>query len=66
MSAVVEPGGQVRPCFFHKPYEAEADSLDAVLNAPAAVAFRRRLDVTRDETCRRCVCTLSVSPFAEV
>jgi hypothetical protein len=26
------------------------------------VAFRRHLDVTRDPICRKCVCTLYLSP----
>jgi MoaA/NifB/PqqE/SkfB family radical SAM enzyme len=63
ISAVLEPGGQVRPCFFHKPYPVEAQSLEDVINAPAAVAFRRKLDVRSDETCQRCVCTLSLAPW---
>ena len=66
-SAVMEPGGVLRPCFFHPPYAASSNlPLDEALNAPAAVAFRRRLDVRRDETCKRCVCTLSVAPWQDV
>ena len=66
-SMVVEPGGILRPCFFHPPYRVPPDlSLDQAINAPAAVAFRRALDVGRDETCKRCVCTLSVAPWRDV
>lgn len=66
-SAVVEPGGVLRPCFFHPPYVVSSDlPLDQAINAPEAVAFRRRLDVRRDETCKRCVCTLSVAPWQDV
>jgi MoaA/NifB/PqqE/SkfB family radical SAM enzyme len=67
ISAVLEPGGQIRPCFFHKPYRADAgkDLADS-LNSSSAVAFRRSLNVTDDETCKRCVCTLSVPPWADV
>ncbi len=66
-SAVIEPGGVLRPCFFHPPYAVSSDlPLDEAINAPAAVAFRRSLDVGRDETCKRCVCTLSVVPWQEV
>lgn len=62
VSAVVEAGGDVRPCFFHEPYGNLRDGeLEEVLNGEAAVDFRRRLDVQRDATCRRCVCTLKVS-----
>ena len=37
---------------------ARAGSLAAILNSPAALAWRRGLDVTRDAICRRCVCSL--------
>ena len=63
VSAVLEPGGVVRPCFFHEPYETQdGASLAASLNSSSAMAFRRSLRVNRDETCRRCVCSLSL-PF---
>lgn len=62
VSAVVEPDGLVRPCFFHAPYGRvdHRTGLVDVLNSPGAVAFRRRLDVATDETCRRCVCSLNL------
>jgi Fe-coproporphyrin III synthase len=61
VSAVLEPGGALRPCFFHEPYETEAGaSLVASLNSPTATAFRRALRVDSDETCKRCVCSLSL------
>jgi Fe-coproporphyrin III synthase len=67
VSAVVEPGGQLRPCFFHPPYSIDAAlPLDEALNAPAAVTFRRGLDVRGDEICKRCVCTISVGSWSEV
>jgi radical SAM protein with 4Fe4S-binding SPASM domain len=67
VSTVVEADGTVRPCFFHKPIGnvREAGSLTAVLNSPAARAWRSRLDVRRDETCRRCVCTLTLRQGSE-
>ncbi|HUE87362.1 MAG TPA: radical SAM protein [Vicinamibacterales bacterium] len=66
-SAVMEPGGALRPCFFHPPYAVAAGlALDQALNAPEAVAFRRGLDVHGDRTCQRCVCTLSVAPWRDV
>jgi MoaA/NifB/PqqE/SkfB family radical SAM enzyme len=66
ISAVLEPGGRLRPCFFHDPYETGHDQpLDEALNSPAAVAFRRSLDVEANETCRRCVCALSLSAWAD-
>jgi MoaA/NifB/PqqE/SkfB family radical SAM enzyme len=61
VSAVLEPGGQLRPCFFHPAYPASGDlSLADALNAPAARAFRRGLDVSTNDICRRCVCSLSL------
>jgi MoaA/NifB/PqqE/SkfB family radical SAM enzyme len=65
VSAVVEADGTVRPCFFHRALgNLGAAPPDAILNGPAAVAFRRGLDVTRDPTCARCVCTLHLAPGA--
>ena len=62
VSAVVEPDGVVRPCFFHEPYGRmeNGTGLSTVLNSPKAVSFRRGLDVATDETCRRCVCSLNL------
>jgi len=66
-SAVIEADGQVRPCFFHPSYGRLADQpLATLLNAPQAVAWRRNLDLARDETCRRCVCTLHITPWQRV
>ncbi len=59
VSAVLEPDGRVRPCFFHPPYEAAGD-LESTLNSLQAIAFRKSLDVERDSTCRNCVCSLNL------
>lgn len=70
VSAVVEPDGTVRPCFFHPPVgRVSADNnLLGVINGPKAVAFRRGLDVASDPVCRRCVCSLNWirQPMADV
>jgi Fe-coproporphyrin III synthase len=64
VSAVIETDGTVRPCFFQPPLgnlhaaEAAGGSLATILNSPAAVAWRRGLDMARDAICRRCVCSL--------
>jgi MoaA/NifB/PqqE/SkfB family radical SAM enzyme len=59
VSAVLEPDGTVRPCFFHPPYGRVGPAgFEAVLNAPGAIAFRQQLDVATNATCRRCVCSL--------
>jgi MoaA/NifB/PqqE/SkfB family radical SAM enzyme len=66
VSAVLEPGGVLRPCFFHAPYDGAAFpeggvlDLGEVLNGDSAVAFRRGLDVSSNDVCRRCVCSLSL------
>jgi MoaA/NifB/PqqE/SkfB family radical SAM enzyme len=61
VSAVLEPNGDVRPCFFHPPIGNTAGTtLAAVLNGPRAIAFRESLQVARDPVCRRCVCSLYV------
>lgn len=60
VSAVVEADGTVRPCFFQPPLGNlhRAGSLDEILNAPPARAWRAGLDTRRDAICRRCVCSL--------
>jgi len=60
VSAVLEPGGVARPCFFHEPYADGDGTLMGALNSDAAIEFRRRLDVRTDPTCQRCVCSLHV------
>jgi len=56
-SAVIEPDGAVRPCFFHAPYGRLLDAeLEGLLNGAPALAFRRNLSVAEDRLCRQCVC----------
>jgi len=59
-SAVVEANGDVRPCFFHQPIGNLHSQLplDAILNGPEALAFRKGLDVSANPICQRCVCSL--------
>lgn len=61
VSAVIEAGGDVRPCFFHRPLGNTRDgALHDILNGPQALQFRRNLDIANDPICRRCVCSLYV------
>jgi MoaA/NifB/PqqE/SkfB family radical SAM enzyme len=61
VSAVIEAGGDVRPCFFHRPLGNTRDgALHEILNGPQALHFRRNLDIANDPICRRCVCSLYV------
>jgi MoaA/NifB/PqqE/SkfB family radical SAM enzyme len=62
VSAVIEAGGAVRPCFFHSPLGNTSDGpLHEILNSPHALQFRRNLDIANDPICRRCVCSLHIS-----
>jgi MoaA/NifB/PqqE/SkfB family radical SAM enzyme len=60
VSAVLEPGGVVRPCFFQPEYGSSSGGFERVLNSATAIAFRQGLDVATNATCRRCVCSLNV------
>jgi MoaA/NifB/PqqE/SkfB family radical SAM enzyme len=58
-SAVIEPDGAVRPCFFHPPFGNIKDrTLAEVLNSDNALEFRSGLDVSTNPICQRCVCSL--------
>ncbi len=65
VSAVVEPNGDVLPCFFHKPYGNLRDGFENVINSPEAISFRKKLDVHADPVCQRCVCSLYLGPLTE-
>ena len=65
VSAVLEPGDVLRPCFF-QPVYARGAELSDVLNGERAVAFRRSLDVQTNAICRRCVCSLHLPLTARV
>ena len=63
VSAVVEADGTVRPCFFHRALgNIREKPLLAILNSEQALNFRERLDIASDPICRRCVCSLYLSP----
>jgi len=60
VSAVLEPDGSVRPCFFHPGYGSAAEGFEDALNSPRAIAFRQSLGVESNQTCQRCVCSLNL------
>jgi Fe-coproporphyrin III synthase len=60
VSAVLEPDGTVRPCFFHPGYGSALVGFENALNSPRAIAFRQSLGVDRNQTCQRCVCSLNL------
>jgi MoaA/NifB/PqqE/SkfB family radical SAM enzyme len=60
VSAVVEVDGSVRPCFFHRKIGSiEETTLEEAINSPEALHFRQTLDMPRNPTCQRCVCSLN-------
>jgi MoaA/NifB/PqqE/SkfB family radical SAM enzyme len=60
VSAVIEAGGAVRPCFFHPAIgNIHEGTLQDVLNSDRAREFRNKLDIATNPTCRRCVCSLN-------
>jgi len=63
VSAVVEADGNVRPCFFHDVIgNIQEAGLDTIINSERAIAFRKNLDMDKNDTCRKCVCYLNLSP----
>jgi MoaA/NifB/PqqE/SkfB family radical SAM enzyme len=63
VSTVVEADGTVRPCFFLPSLgNIHEQPLDAILNSPESIAFRKDLDMDANDTCKRCVCYLNLRP----
>ena len=61
VSAVVEAGGDLRPCFFHPPLgNIREGTLHEILNGSRALHFRKDLDIASNPTCRGCVCSLYI------
>jgi MoaA/NifB/PqqE/SkfB family radical SAM enzyme len=58
VSVVLEANGAVRPCFFHAPVGNVREEPLAAILAGGLRDFRRRLDVTTNRLCRRCVCSI--------
>ncbi len=67
VSTVIEADGTVRPCFFHSSIgNIRNNSLDEILNDKKAIEWRRSLDTDTNETCKKCVCYLNLSPRARL
>jgi Fe-coproporphyrin III synthase len=67
VSAVVEADGTVRPCFFLPSLgNIHEQALGDILNSSEAIEFRKALDMDSNETCKRCVCYLHLSPRAKL
>lgn len=67
VSTVIEADGSVRPCFFHSAIgNIRTQPLSEILNSGDAIQFRKTLDMDKDETCKRCVCYLNLSPATSI
>lgn len=63
VSAVIEPDGSVRPCFFHDVIgNIRQSSLGEILNGEKGITFRKELDMAQNDTCKKCVCYLHLGP----
>ncbi|MEP6735255.1 MAG: radical SAM protein [Chryseolinea sp.] len=61
VSAVLESDGRLMPCFFHEPYGSiYENTFNDVLNSSKAILFRKKLNVSRDPVCQKCVCSLKL------
>lgn len=66
VSAVIEPDGNLRPCFFHEAVgNIREQPLDTLLNSGKALGFRKSLNMETNSTCRKCVCYLNLPPGAK-
>lgn len=67
VSTVVEADGSVRPCFFHEVIgNIRESSLNDIINSDTAINFRRTLDMSKNDACVKCVCSLNLSPLAKI
>jgi MoaA/NifB/PqqE/SkfB family radical SAM enzyme len=61
VSAVLESDGRLMPCFFLEPYgNIYGNDFEGLLNSEKAIAFRKKLDVKKNEICSKCVCSLKL------
>ena len=66
VSTVVEPDGSVKPCFFHPAIgNIRNNDLIYILNSEVGMKFRKTLDLDHDPVCKRCVCSLNLSPLID-
>ncbi|MGB5847059.1 MAG: radical SAM protein [Ignavibacteriaceae bacterium] len=67
VSTVIEADGSVRPCFFHEKIgNIEDSTLTELINSPGSISFRKNLDTTTNPICKKCVCSLNLSPLAKL
>jgi MoaA/NifB/PqqE/SkfB family radical SAM enzyme len=67
VSSVIDSDGNIQPCFFHpKLGSLVDDSFERLINRRSSIEFRKNLNVATDSICRKCVCSLNLSPFKNV
>ncbi|HTE00452.1 MAG TPA: radical SAM protein [Mucilaginibacter sp.] len=67
VSTVIEADGAVRPCFFHEVIGNIKDSsLADILNSDEAINWRKTLNMSANDICIKCVCSLNLSPLAKL
>ncbi|MCH7828175.1 MAG: radical SAM protein [Bacteroidetes bacterium] len=67
VSTVIEADGSVRPCFFHKKIgNIKNHDLVDILNSESAITFRNNLDLKTNSVCKKCVCSLNLSPLEKL
>ncbi len=67
VSSVIEADGSVRPCFFHEVIgDVRKSTLEEIINSDKSISFRKNLDVRTNEICKKCVCSLNLSPFVKL
>ena len=63
VSAVIEPDGNVKPCFFHAAVgNIKSNNLMEIINNEHSIQFRKNLNVDENHTCKKCVCYLNLKP----
>jgi MoaA/NifB/PqqE/SkfB family radical SAM enzyme len=67
VSAVIEAGGSIRPCFFHEAYgNLRTGTLEQIINSDESINFRKNLDMEKNDTCLKCVCYLNLRPGVKI
>jgi Fe-coproporphyrin III synthase len=67
VSAVIEPNGDVLPCFFHKAYgNIHDEPFEKIINSSNAISFRKALNMGEDPICKKCVCSLKIGITQQV
>jgi len=67
VSTVIEPNGDVLPCFFHERYgNINDESFENIINSAKAISFRENLNIKKNPICKKCVCSLKIGIMQQV